>query len=107
RIARRVVVLFALGLLYNHALQFVWPFRLAGVLQRIAICYGVAAVIARLTGTLGQLLILAAILLGYWGMLAAVPNPETGIAGDLTPQGNLGGYLDRHYLPGKILEKYY
>src|SRR5947209_14701601 len=34
RILRRVVLLFALGLLCNHALQFDWPFRIAGVLQR-------------------------------------------------------------------------
>src|SRR5438045_3583746 len=44
RIARRVVLLFALGLLCNRALQFDWPFRVAGVLQRIAVCYGIAAV---------------------------------------------------------------
>src|SRR5437870_12681372 len=38
RILRRVALLFALGLLCNHALDLVWPFRVAGVLQRIAIC---------------------------------------------------------------------
>jgi predicted acyltransferase len=107
RIFRRAVLLFALGLLFNDALQLVWPFRLTGVLQRIAICYGIAAVIARWSGTFGQLFILVFILVGYWVMLAVIPNPATGIAGDLTPQGNLGGYLDRNYLPGKILEKYY
>src|SRR5262249_28081308 len=48
----------------------------------------------------------AAILLGYWALLATVPAPG-GEAGDLSKEGNLGGYLDRHFLPGKILEKYY
>ncbi len=107
RILRRVVLLFALGLLCNHALDLVWPFRVAGVLQRIAICYGIAAVIALHTDPRGQLLTLAAILLGYWAILAWVPNPETGVAGDLSAAGNLAGYLDRTYLPGRIMKEYY
>src|SRR5262249_42367572 len=107
RIARRVVLLFALGLLCNGLLRLVWPMRVAGGLQRIAICYGIAAGIALHTGTRGQLLTIVAILLGYWAILSWVPNPETGVAGDLTPQGNLSGYLDRHFLPGKIMKEYY
>src|SRR5262249_7820135 len=107
RVLRRVVLLFALGLLCNHALDLDWPFRIAGVLQRIAICYGIAAVIALHTDTRGQLLTLAAILLGYWAILAWVPNPATGVAGDLSPAGNLTGYLDRTYLPGRIMKEYY
>jgi predicted acyltransferase len=50
RIARRVALLFALGLVYNNVLQFRFDtLRYAGVLQRIAICYGIAAVILLLT----------------------------------------------------------
>jgi predicted acyltransferase len=107
RILRRVVLLFALGLLCNEVMQFEWPFRIAGVLQRIAICYGIAAVIAYTTGTRGQIMTLAAILVGYWALLSWLPNPETGVAGDLSPERNVAGYLDRHYLPGKILKEYY
>src|SRR6476620_6594395 len=52
RIARRTALLFALGLLYNHILEFDWAhFRWAGVLQRIALCYGFAALIAWKTPT--------------------------------------------------------
>jgi predicted acyltransferase len=36
-----------------------------------------------------------------------VPAPETGKAGDLSIETNLGGYLDRHYLPGDIKDAYY
>jgi predicted acyltransferase len=107
RVARRVVLLFALGLMCNRLLDFVWPMRVAGVLQRIAICYGIAAVISLHTNARGQLLTIAAILLGYWAILAWVPNPETGIAGDLTKEGNLAGYIDRHFLPGRIIKAYY
>src|ERR1017187_6197335 len=50
RIARRVVLLFLLGLVYNNVLQFRFENqRYTGVLQRIAICYGIAAVIFLLT----------------------------------------------------------
>ena len=34
------------------------------------------------------------------------PSPESK-AGDLTIQTNLAGYLDRHYLPGKIYKSFY
>jgi predicted acyltransferase len=53
-----------------------------------------------------QRLICAAILLGYWALLAGVAPPG-GTAGDFTKEGNLAGWVDRHYLPGKILEPYY
>jgi predicted acyltransferase len=107
RILRRTVLLFALGLLYNNALQLDFEgLRLAGVLQRIAICYGIAALIVLHVGWRGQALTAAALLLGYWALLAFVPAP--GFApGDYTKEGNLPGYVDRTYLPGKIYEEYY
>lgn len=107
RIIRRTVLLFALGLLCNNVLQFDFAnLRITGVLQRIAICYGAAALITMHTNARGQAILIAAILLGYWALLAFVPVPG-GVAGDYTMQGNLGGYVDRHFLPGKILDKYY
>jgi predicted acyltransferase len=122
RIVRRTVALFALAMIYNGVLRLDWlvqsadghwtvnvhdHLRITGVLQRIAVCYGIAAVITLHTRPRGRLLVIAAILLGYWAILTFVPNPETGIAGDLSKEGNLGGYLDRAYLPGRILPKYY
>ncbi|WP_169980999.1 acyltransferase family protein [Tautonia rosea] len=107
RIGRRVILLFALGLLCNGVLQFDWEnLRITGVLQRIAICYGIAAVIVMNTSTRTQILTGAAILLGYWALLAGVAPPG-GTAGDFSKEGNLAGWVDRHYLPGKILEPYY
>jgi predicted acyltransferase len=108
RITRRVGLLFLLGLVYNGLLQFDFPnLRITGVLQRIAICYGVASVIFLFTGPRVQLVLIAAILVGYWALLMGVPSPETGTAGDLTRETNLAGYVDRHYLPGKIYPAYY
>jgi predicted acyltransferase len=107
RIGRRVLLLFALGLICNGVLQFDWEnLRVTGVLQRIAICYGIAAVIVMNTSPRTQLLAGATILLGYWALLAGVAPPG-GTAGDFTKEGNLAGWVDRHYLPGKILAPYY
>jgi len=107
RILRRTLLLFALGLLTNRILQFDWEnLRVAGVLQRIAICYGIAAVIVLNSNRRGQVLVVAAILLGYWALLALVPAPGSA-AGDYSIEGNLAGYVDRHYLPGKIMKEYY
>jgi predicted acyltransferase len=64
-------------------------------------------VIYLFTTARAQAILVAAILLGYWGVLTFVPAPETGKAGDFAIQTNLGGYLDRHYLPGKIFPAYY
>ncbi len=107
RIARRVVLLFVLGLVCNNILQFRFDsLRCTGVLQRIAICYGMAAVICLLAQARTQAILFVAILLGYWAVLTYVPSPEAK-AGDLTMEKSLAGYLDRHYLPGRINRNYY
>ena len=107
RLARRAVLLFLLGLIYNNLLRFDFAnLRVTGVLQRIAICYGIAAVIFLLTKVRTQAILFVAILVGYWAILMYVPSPESK-AGDLSIETNLAGYLDRHYLPGKIYKSFY
>jgi predicted acyltransferase len=116
RIVRRTVLLFALGLLHNGFLQlefytppwdFNWgAFRIAGVLQRIAICYGIAALLVLLTSWRVWVGIIVVLLAGYWALLAFVPAPG-GVAGDYSKEGNLAAWVDRHYLPGKIHPEYY
>jgi predicted acyltransferase len=122
RIIRRVLLLFVLGLLSYGFLQLHWLVRtsdgrwiidfdnhqrITGVLQRIAVCYGIAAVITMHTGWRSQLVSVIVILLGYWAVLGCVPNPESGAIGDMSMTGNLGGYVDRHYLPGVLNPNYY
>lgn len=107
RIARRTLLLFVLGLVNNDALQLdIHELRIAGVLQRIALCYGMAAFIVMHVSWRGQALGVAAILLGYWALLAFVAAPGF-LPGDYTIEGNLPGYIDRIYLPGKIYKEYY
>ena len=107
RLARRVALLYLLGLIYSGLLQFNFPMRMTGVLPRIAICYGIAAVIYLFSSSRGQHPPVVAILLGYWAILMYVPAPETGKAADFAKETNLAGYVDRHYLPGKIFPSYY
>jgi predicted acyltransferase len=96
-----------LGCLCNNLLQFQWDtMRWAGVLQRIGLCYGAASLIALHTRPRGQMALFVAILVGYWAVLTYVPMPG-GVVGDLSPEGNLAGYLDRTYLPGDIKPEYY
>ena len=106
RIARRAALLFALGVVYNGALRLdPHEFRLAGVLQRIAICYLFAALATLHLGPRGLAGLVAAILLGYWALLALVPAPGSS-AGDYSMAGSLVGHVDRLLLPGRLYYGY-
>jgi predicted acyltransferase len=107
RIARRTFLLVAMGLLYNRIQDFQWSeMRWMGVLQRIGICYGIASILFLQLSTRVLAIVAVAILMAYWGILTWIPTPGFS-AGNLSPEGNLAGYLDRTLLPGKILEQYY
>jgi predicted acyltransferase len=98
-IAVRLVVLFVLGLIYNGLLDLnLHDLRIAGVLQRIALCYFFAALIVMNTRVRGQIAFFVGILLTYWAVMMLVPVPGLG-AGVLTPAGNLASFLDRRLLP--------
>jgi len=95
KVVRRSIVIFALGIVLNGFPWFVWAtLRIPGVLQRIAVCYLIAALVYVLTSTRAQAIIASGLLLGYWLAMTAVPVPGYG-AGDLSPEGNLAAYLDR------------
>ena len=102
RVLRRSVAIFALGLLL-HALPWfhLATLRIPGVLQRIAICYLLAALLVVWSGGIAgwrlQALVAGALLVGYWLLMTRVPVPG-GVAGDLSPAGNLAGYVDRRVL---------
>src|SRR5256712_5007352 len=98
RVLRRAAVIFALGLVLNGLPNFDWAtIRIPGVLQRIAVCYLVAAALFLTTGWRTQAIVTAPLLLGYWGAMTLVPVPGYG-RGDLGPEGNLAAWLDRAVL---------
>src|SRR5437870_3821324 len=87
RIVQRTILLFLLGLVYNGLFRLNWivtepsfhidlsKLRIAGVLQRIAICYFFAAVIVMNFGIRTQIVLSAILLVGYWAVLAFLPVP--------------------------------
>ena len=108
KVFRRTLIIFAIGLFLN-AFPFdksIATLRIPGVLQRIAICYCVASLIFLKVGVRGQLLTTAALLLGYWGAMVAIPVPGVG-AGDLSRPNNLAAYIDTHLLAGHTYKSDY
>ena len=96
---RRLILLFFLGLVYNGLLDFNFhELRIPGVLQRIAVCYFLAALVMMNTGVRGQAAVFCGLLVVYWLVMKLVPVPGIG-AGVLTPAGNLSAYIDQRLLP--------
>ncbi len=91
---RRSVIIYVLGLLV-----YVYPGlsfstqRLMGVLQRIAICYLIAAAIYLTTSLRGQILWIVSLLAAYWLMMTLIPVPGYG-PGRLDVEGNFAHYID-------------
>ncbi|MBM3708016.1 MAG: hypothetical protein FJW69_06725 [Actinobacteria bacterium] len=106
RIITRTVILLLLGFVVNGLLDFSFEsMRWPGVLQRIAVCYFFAAVITMHTSPKFRPLVtgilIGADLIGYWAVMKFIPVPG-GTTGDLSPQGNLAGYIDRLIIPGRF-----
>ncbi len=131
----RTLKIFALGLFLN-----LWPgfdldeIRIAGVLQRIAIVFGVCSILFLNTKWKQQLWIGVGILVCYWGILALVPVPldetnamaiesgaverswgtmvdvdvvaqgENSLKANYEPGTNLTAWIDRTFMPGKLYE---
>ena len=108
RIVRRAATIGGLGLLLAAAPYFrLGTLRLPGVLMRIAVCYLAAAVVFRSTLPAGERDdrrhairvggIALGLMLAYWAAMVWLPWPGH-VAGDLTPEGNLGAFIDRAVL---------
>jgi predicted acyltransferase len=98
-IFERFLLLFLLGLVYNGLLDFnIHTLRIPGVLQRIAICYFIAALVVMNTKIRGQVIFAGGILIVYWLIMKLIPVPGIG-AGVLSPENNLVGFLDRRIIP--------
>ena len=100
KVLRRTAALLLLGLVYNGLLRFEgWEdLRLFGVLQRLALGYGAAALLFLFTKVRTQAVVLVALLLGTWAIYAFGP---------MTEWGNVANVFDRRVmLPGQFYEKY-
>jgi len=136
RIARRSILLFALGIIYYGGISKGWAnMQWAGVLHRIALCYLFGAILYVLLPRRGIVVAALVCLFGYWGLMSFVPVPDlrldkstvgtlaarigtdspTAISAAVpsTIQGsyeeglNLTHYVDFRFLPGRKRNTYY
>lgn len=95
KLGKRVAIIFAIGLLL-HAFPFTAPLselRIMGVLQRIALAYGLAALAVLYLSIPMLYLLMAALLLGYWALLYTV-----GGANAFSVEANVVTVVDRALL---------
>lgn len=106
----RGLALFALGMFLNgFPNQYhLASWRVYGVLQRIAICYVISAILALWADWRVWTLAVAGCLIGYWILMRFVPVPGFGVPTHdiplLDPDRNLAAWLDRQLLAGHLYE---
>ena len=102
KVIKRTIIIFLLGLLLS---LLVYPlrgaFRVAGVLQRIAIAYFFCSLIFLNFSWKKQAIIGLVILIGYWLLMALVPVPGLGHP-SVEPVNNIASWFDRQFLPGML-----
>ncbi len=103
KVAKRMLILVILGILYNGALRGdLTNIRYASVLGQIGLAYFFASVIVIYTKSFrSRLYWLGGMLAGYAFIQLFVPVPGVG-TGVLTPEGCINGYIDRILLPGRL-----
>lgn len=108
----RSLILIAIGLFVNASPIVgldLHSWRFEGVTQRIALCYFAAAILVLWSSRRGQLIALAACLLGYWAMLRFLPVPGFGVPGRdipfMDPDRNLVAWLDRKLFLGHLYDR--
>lgn len=100
KLGRRVAIIFAIGL-FLQAFPFNSPLselRIMGVLQRIALAYGLATLAVFYLSTRMLYLFMAVLLLGYWAMLYLV-----GVGNAFSVENNLVTVIDRALLGSEHL----
>lgn len=106
---QRMLILIALGILYKNApVPFFEPseIRIVSVLGRIGFAGFMTTLLYLYFPLRGRLVCVALILLWYYAALFLIPVPGYG-AGDLSFEGNLVGWFDRQFLPGRLVQKTY
>jgi predicted acyltransferase len=107
----RFFALFAMGMILNLFPRFHWSqIRVWGVLQRIALCYLVCALLYlwnRRAASKAALLVI--LLAGYWILMRWVPVPGYGLPGHDIPfldkDANIVAWLDRTMHIGRLYER--
>ena len=102
RLVRRFIILYLLALLYHGPMSRDGGpemFRYLGVLHRIGLCYLFGGILFLNFRFRGLLVWSAALLVGYWLLMAFVPIGDAA-PGSFEEGKNLANEIDRLYLPG-------
>lgn len=105
----RMIILIILGMIdKNIPFPYFEPaeIRVASILGRIGIAGFLTTVLYLNFPWKGLIAWVGGILLAYYAIVFLVPVPGYG-AGNLTFEGNLVGWIDRNFLPGRLLQKTY
>lgn len=109
RAFRRMLILIILGILDKNAPTpyFDWSqIRFVGVLQRIGFAGFVVTLLYVNFNARKRTVWFVCLLLFYYAAMFLIPVPGYG-SGDLSIEGNLHGWIDRNFLPGRLLQKIY
>ena len=104
-----MLILICLGILYKNAPIpfFNWPqIRVVSVLGRIGFAGFITTLLYLNFDAQKRIFWIAGFLLFYYAALFLIPVPGYG-AGDLSFEGNLTGWIDRTFLPGRLLQGTY
>ncbi|MBA4057487.1 MAG: DUF5009 domain-containing protein [Marivirga sp.] len=105
----RMLILIGLGILDKNAPTpfFDWhQIRFVGVLQRIGFAGFIVTILYLNFNTKARIFWVAGLLLFYYAVMFLIPVPGYG-AGNLSIEGNLHGWIDRNFLPGRLLQGNY
>lgn len=109
KVFRRMIILFLLGVLdKNIPVDVFHPsnIRFGTVLSRIGIATFFAALFYLYLTPRQRFLGVVSILLLYYAAIFLIPVPGYG-AGDISFEGNLVGWFDRTFMPGRLLQGTY
>lgn len=104
KVIRRGLTLVLLGLVYNGLFQLDFEnLRWASVLGRIGLAWMFAALLLLNFSVRTRAVLATGVLIGYGVLLYCVAAPDIPGAGPLTFEGNLVGFVDRQWLPGRLI----
>ena len=104
KVIYRGLMLVFLGLICNGLLSLEFEnLRYASVLARIGLAWMFAALIFIHTGWKTRVAVTAVLLIGYWLVAGFIPAPDADGADIFSARGSIVGYVDRMWLPGRVL----
>lgn len=104
KIVRRGLMLVLMGLIYNGLFKLDFDsLRCASVLGRIGLAWMIAALMFVSCGVKVRAWVSVVVLVGYALLLKFVGAPDVEGADTLSMQGNLVGYIDRLFMPGRLI----